>query len=82
MSPDNYESNRLTPGPGDRNERGHQAQSGHLPLDGQGQVHGNQAGYLATSSPSDPEHSYESLRNGNDHIYQDPDYEHYMEIVP
>ena len=81
VSPDNYKSNRRTPGPGDRNGRGHQAQSGHLPPDKRGEVQKNQAGHFAASSPSDPEHKYESLRNGNDGVYQDPDYAHYMEIL-
>ena len=79
MSLDNYESNRRIPGPSDRRGQVHKDLSRHLPPDGRGKVHRNQAGYLATSS--DPEHKYESLRNGNDHIYQDPDYEHYVEIA-
>ena len=81
MSRNDHESNERMPGPGDRRGRGHQAQSGHLTPDRRGDVQRERSGHLAASSPNEPEHSYESLKRGNDKVYQDPEYEHYVEIV-
>ena len=81
MSPNNYKSDRHRPGPSERRGRGHKAQPGHSPPDRRGEGHRDRAGHLAASSPYEPEHSYESLKRGNDKVYNDPEYEHYMEIV-
>ena len=81
MSPNNYKSNRHRPGPSDRRGQGRQAQPGHSPPDRRGEVCRDRSGHLAASSFNESEHSYESLKRGNENVYQDPEYEHYMDIV-
>ena len=81
VSPNNYKSNGHRPVQFDRRGRGNEAQSGHLPPGTRGEVRIDRFGQLTTSSPSEPEHRYESLERGNDHVYEDPDYEHYVEIL-
>ena len=71
MSPNTYKSDRRRPGPGDRRGRGHQAQSRHSPPDRRGDVQRERSGHLAASTPYEPEHSYESLKRGDDKVYQD-----------
>ena len=81
MSPNDPESNERMPGQGDRRGRGHQAQSGHSPPERRGEVRRDLSGHLAASSPNEYDNSYESLKRGNEQVYQDLEYEHYVEIV-
>ena len=79
MSPNEYKPKGSRPGQINRKGQGHQAKTGHLPPDRRGEIPKDQSGYLVPSSTYEPEHKYESLKGGNNKVYQEDD--HYMEIV-